>query len=178
MSLCAALFHSMDPAFLLSDRESPRDGSEFLSSCHKVQCQQILTITANFKLSKSKVLGIQDSLLAYVLQTVKTWSVRCWSWTQPGGSVWPRSSSTAGCSQTRRPPTRPSAIPWPSTTQTWGTTMSLCWASWTRWASTGRELSRWLITKNRLICCQFWKVKIHKLQIQEIYILNVKYVKI
>lgn len=48
MSLCVALFHSMDPAFLHSDRESLRDGSEFLSSCPKVQCQHIITITANF----------------------------------------------------------------------------------------------------------------------------------
>lgn len=32
--------------------------------------------------------------------------------------------------------------------------------------------------KNTLSCCQFWEVKIHKLQIQEIYFLNVQYVKI
>lgn len=68
-------------------------------------------------LSQFVLLKVQILQLS-VLQTVKTWSVRCWSWTQPAGSPSPRSSSTAGCWRTRPPPTRPSAIPWWNTTQT------------------------------------------------------------
>lgn len=77
---------------------------------------------------------------------MKIWSVKCWWWTRPGGSRLPRSNSTVGCWQTQQLHARSSLIPWQSTTPTWATTVSLCWASWTPWASTAKRQLRCLKT--------------------------------
>lgn len=48
MFLSVAPFHSMGPAFLLSDKESQRDASESPFSCPKVSIMLINTVTANY----------------------------------------------------------------------------------------------------------------------------------